>query len=102
MENNSTKDISVFTFARGSQLNSKLMESESYGFVMGIINTLMKKNGVETPKVGIGGTNEDVCCFIAGLIDYQLMRNIDVEYFEGDTTEFDPDVNPELYDNELG
>lgn len=102
MENNSTKDISVFTFARGSQLNSKLMESESYGFVMGIINTLMQKNGVETSKVGLGGTKEDVCCFIAGLIDYQLMYNIDVEYFEGDTTEFDPDVSPELYDEELG
>lgn len=43
MENNSTNDISVFTFARGSQLNSKLMESDSYGFVLGIINTLMKK-----------------------------------------------------------
>lgn len=102
MENNSTNDISVFTFARGSQLNSKLMESDSYGFVLGIINTLMKKNGVETHKVGFGGTKEDVCCFIAGLIDYQLMYNIDVEYFKGDTTEFDPDVSPELYDEELG
>lgn len=102
MENNSTNDISVFTFARGSQLNSKLMESESYGFVMGIINTLIKKNGVETPKVGFGGTKEDVCCFIAGLIDYQLMYNIDVEYFEGDTTEFDPDISTELQEDELG
>lgn len=102
MENNSTNDISVFTFARGSQLNSKLMESESYGFVMGIINTLMKKNGVETPKVGLVGTKEDVCCFIAGLINYQLMCNIDVEYFEGDTIEFDPDVSTELQEDELG
>lgn len=102
MENNSTNDISVFTFSRGSQLNSKLMETESYGFVMGIINTLMKNNGVETPKVGFGGMKEDVCCFIAGVIDYQLMYNIDVEYFEGDTTEFDPDISPEQFDEELG
>ena len=102
MENNSTKDISVFTFARGSQLNPKIMESESYRFVMNIITTMMKKNGVETHKVGFGGTKEDVCCFIAGLIDYQLMYNIDVEYFEGDTIEFDPDVSTELQEDELG
>jgi hypothetical protein len=102
MENNSTKDISVFTFARGSQLNPKIMESESYRFVMSIITTMMKKNGVDTPKVGFGGTKEDLSCFVAGLIDYQLMYNIDIEFEEGDTSEFDPDVSPELYDDELG
>ena len=40
--------------------------------------------------------------FIGGLIEYQLIYNINVEYFEGDTTEFDPDLNSEVYDDELG
>lgn len=78
------------------------MESDSYEFVFGIINTLMKKNGVETPKVGFGGTKEDVCCFIAGLIDYQLMYNIDVVFEKSDTSEFDPDDSIEIDEDELG
>ena len=44
MENNSSKDIAVFTFARGSQLNTNIMESDSYRFVLGIINSMMTRN----------------------------------------------------------
>jgi hypothetical protein len=36
------------------------------------------------------------------LIEYQLIYDVDVEYFEGDTTEFDPDTNTEVYDDEWG
>ena len=56
MENNSNKDISVFTFTRGSQTQPNLVNSESYGFVLGVINSMMKRSGVDTPKVGFGGT----------------------------------------------
>jgi hypothetical protein len=35
MENNSSKDIAVFTFARGSQIHTYISESESYQFVSG-------------------------------------------------------------------
>jgi hypothetical protein len=102
MENNSNKDIAVFTFARGSQFHSNIMESDSYRFVLGIINSMMTRNGVDTPKVGLGGTKEDVSCFIAGLIEYQLLYNVNIEYEIGDTSEFDPDLDSEVYDDELG
>jgi hypothetical protein len=99
MENNSSKDIAVFTFARGSQIHTHISESESYQFVERIINTMMTRSGVNTPKVGFGGTKEDVCSFIAGLIEYQIMFKINEEYIEGDTSDFDPDVNPKVYDD---
>lgn len=102
MENNSNKDIAVFTFARGSQLHSNIIETDSYRFVSRIINSMMTRNGVDTPKVGFGGTKEDVCCFIAGLIEYQLLYNVNIEYEIGDTSEFDPDLDSEVYDDELG
>jgi len=102
MENNSNKDIAVFTFARGSQLHSNIIETDSYRFVSRIINSMMASNGVDTPKVGLGGTKEDVSCFIAGLIEYQLLYNINIEYEIGDTSEFDPDLDSEVYDDELG
>ena len=102
MENNSNKDIAVFTFARGSQLHSSVIETDSYRFVSRIINSMMTRNGVDTPKVGFGGTKEDVCCFIAGLIEYQLLYNVNIEYEIGDTSEFDPDLDSEVYDDELG
>lgn len=101
MENNSSKDIAVFTFARGTQFNETIYKSESYQIVERIINNMMRRSGVDTPKVGLGGTKEDVCCFIAGLIEYQLMYNVEVEYKECDTSDFDPDINPEVYDDEL-
>jgi hypothetical protein len=102
MENNSNKDIAVFTFARGSQLHSNIIETDSYRFVSRIINSMMARNGVDTPKVGLGGTKEDVSCFIAGLIEYQLLYNVNIEYEIGDTSEFDPDLDSEVYDDELG
>jgi len=101
MENNSNKDIAVFTFARGSQLHSNIIETDSYRFVSRIINSMMARNGVDTPKVGIGGTKEDVSCFIAGLIEYQLLYNINIEFEIGDTSEFDPDLDSEVYNDEL-
>ena len=67
-----------------------------------LICIYMKKSGVDTSKVGIGGTKEDVCCFIAGLIQYQIMYNINIEYMVNDTSEYDPDDNPEDYEDELG
>jgi hypothetical protein len=101
MENNSNKDIAVFTFARGSQLNSNIMESDSYRFVLNIINSMMTRNGIDTPKVGLGGTKEDVSCFIAGLIEYQLLYNVNIDYeFEG-TSEYDIDYCSDNLDEEL-
>ena len=102
MENNSSKDIAVFTFARGSQLNAITLESDSYRFVLGIINSMMTRNGVDTPKVGFGGTKEDVSCFIAGLIEYQLLYNVNIDYELGDTSEYDIDMRSDVYDDELG
>jgi hypothetical protein len=101
MENNSNNDIAVFTFARGSQLNARTMESDSYRFVLGIINSMMTRNGVDTPKVGFGGTKEDVSCFIAGLIEYQLLYNVNIDYELGDTSEYDIDRYSDNLDNEL-
>ena len=101
MENNS-KDIAVFTFARGSQLNESIQNSESYQFVHRILKNMMTKYGLDVQKIGLSGTIEDMSAFIGGLIAYQLIYNVNVEYFEGDTTEFDPDLNSEVYDDELG
>ena len=101
MENNSNNDIAVFTFARGSQLNAITIESDSYRFVLGIINSMMTRNGVDTPKVGLGGTKEDVSCFIAGLIEYQLLYNVNIDYELGDTSEYDIDRYSDNLDNEL-
>ena len=102
MENNSSKDIAVFTFARGSQIQSNIVDSESYQFVLSIINSMMTRNGVDTPKVGFGGTKEDVCCFIAGLIEYQLIYNIKFGLEVGDISEYDIDMRSDVYDDELG
>jgi len=101
MESNSNNDIAVFTFARGSQLNAITTESDSYRFVLGIINSMMTRNGVDTPKVGFGGTKEDVSCFIAGLIEYQLLYNVNIDYELGDTSEYDIDKYSDNLDDEL-
>ena len=102
MDSKSSKDIAVFTFARGSQLHTNIIDSESYTFVLDIINSMMKRHGVDTFKVGLGGTKEDVCCFIAGLIEYQLIFNINVELLDGDTSDYDIDTRSDVYDDELG
>lgn len=102
MENNSNKDIAVFAFSRGSQINGNIQDSESYHFVYTILKNMMTRHGLDVSKIGLSGGLEDVTCFIAGLIEYQLIYNVDVQYFEGNTTEYDPDLNSEVYDDELG
>lgn len=102
MENNSSKNITVFTFARGSQIHSNIVDSESYQFVVSIINSMMTRNGVNTPKVGFGGTIEDVSCFIAGLIEYQLIYNFKFGLELEETSEYDIDMRSDVYDDELG
>ena len=52
---NKSKDIAVFTFARGSQINDYLQNSESYQFVYKVLKNMMSKYGMDVPKVGIGG-----------------------------------------------
>ncbi len=102
MESKSNKEIAVFTFARDSQLNENILHSESYQFVHRILKNMMTRYGLDVQKIGLSGSIEDMSAFIGGLIEYQLIYNINVEYFEGDTTEFDPDLNSEVYDDELG
>jgi hypothetical protein len=41
---------------------------------------MMTRNVIDTSKVLLGGTKEDVCCFIAALVEYQLLYNVNVEY----------------------
>jgi hypothetical protein len=102
MESNSNKDIAVFTFSRGSQMNDNIQNTESYQFVQRILKNMMSRYGLDAPKIGLSGSIEDVSCFIAGLIEYQLLYNVNVEYFEGDTTEYEIDMYSEEVDEELG
>jgi hypothetical protein len=62
---------------------------------------MMTRNGVDTPKVGFGGTKEDVSSFIAGLIEYQLLYNVNIDYEFGDTSEYDIDKYSDNLDDEL-
>jgi hypothetical protein len=101
MESNS-KDIAVFIFARGSQQHENILNSENYQFVYRILKNMMTRYGLDVQKIGLSGSIEDMSAFIGGLIEYQLIYDVDVEYFEGDTTEFDPDTNTEVYDDEWG
>ena len=101
MENNQPSDIAVFTFKRGSQIIDSRLNTDSYQFVLGVINNMMTRSGVDFPKVGIGGTKEDVSMFIAGLIDYHSTYDINIEYCECDSSEFDPDIE-EMEEEELG
>jgi hypothetical protein len=77
------------------------MESDSYRFVLNIMNSMMTRNGVDTPKVGLGGTKEDVSCFIAGLIEYQLLYNVNIDYEFNNTSEYDIDCCSDNLDEEL-
>jgi hypothetical protein len=43
MENNSNKDIAVFTFSRGSQMNDNIQNTESYQFVQRILKNMMSR-----------------------------------------------------------
>lgn len=85
------KDIAVFTFTKGSQENLCLERSESFIFVENIINSMLIKNNLNVPKVGLGGYKKDLILFIVGLIEIRKLLNLDIQYYKGKTRDFDPD-----------
>lgn len=78
-KNKKTNDIAEFIIRRDQKVDPNKINSINYHFVMRIINTMMQKSGVDTPNLSIGGKKEVVVAFIAGLIDYQLYSNIDID-----------------------
>jgi hypothetical protein len=85
-------DIAVFSFSKDSQMRNNLLNRNSYNYVLDVLNNLMRKEGIKSDKIGLGGYVTDIAFYISGMIEIYSNNNIslelDIDNF--DVTEFDP------------
>jgi hypothetical protein len=89
-------EIAVFALSKGSQMNEHIINSESYGHVMRLIENTMRMNNVVSDKVGISGYKEDVVAYIVMMINLCMYKDMEIDLME-DTNEYDPDIMPNKY-----
>ena len=86
-------EIAVFALSKGSQTNNINHKSESYYFMLEMIEKIMKMNNVNSDKFGISGYKEDVAAFISFYMDVYLFKDLEINLMD-DINEYDPDIMP--------
>jgi len=89
-------EIAVFALSKGSQMNEQILNSESYGHVLRLIENTMRMHNVVSDKVGISGYKEDVVAYIVMMINLCMYKDMEIDLME-DTNEYDPDIMPNKY-----
>lgn len=86
-------EIAVFALSKGSQINGHVQKGQSYYYMLGIIDKLMKKSNVVSNKVGISGYKEDVAAYLSALLEVYFIKDMEIDLME-DINEYDPDYLP--------
>ena len=89
-------EIAVFALSKGSQMNEQILNSESYGHVLRLIENTMRMHNVVSDKVGISGYKEDVVAYIVMMLNLCMYKDMEIDLME-DTNEYDPDIMPNKY-----
>jgi len=91
-----TEDKTVFVFAKGSQFNEELFESNNFHAVSKVIDTIMKMNSVDSKRVFFGGDLLDVKLFMTGILNFCYLANnleINQSYDYNDDEDFDAETD---------
>ncbi len=91
-------EIAVFSLSKGSQMNAEIINSQSYGHVLRLIENTMRLNNVVSDKIGISGYKEDVVAYIVMMINLCMYKDMEIDLLE-DTNEYDPDYLPKNIGN---
>ena len=91
------QEKAVFVLDANAQNRNNLTEDDTYTYVSKMINLMLRKSGISTDVVFVGGTKKDLCVWLSGILAFYQYNDIDIQ----DNThlfDLDPDFDmPENY-----
>jgi hypothetical protein len=78
-------EMAVFVFSKGSQYRDFGYEKRSFTFVRSALQKMIDKKNLETEKIGLSGSIDDMSYFISGIIDVFGVQDLEIDLL--------PDIN---------
>ena len=86
------QEKAVFVLDANAQNRNNLKEDDIYNYVSKMIDLMLKKSGIATDVVYVGGTKIDLCIWLSGVLAFYQYNDIEIQ----DNTHFydlDPDFD---------
>lgn len=86
------QDKVVFVLDTNSQHRNTTKAEGTYNYVRNMVDMMLRKSGVDTDEVFVGGRKIDLCMWISGILEFYQYNDIEIQ----DNTHFydlDPDFD---------
>ena len=86
------QDKVVFVLDTNSQNRNTPKAEGTYNYVRSMVDMMLRKSGVDTDEVFVGGRKRDLCMWISGILEFYQYSEINIQ----DNTHFydlDPDFD---------
>ena len=86
------QDKVVFVLDTNSQNRNTPKAEGTYNYVRNMVDMMLRKSGVDTDEVFVGGRKKDLCMWISGILEFYQYSEISIQ----DNTHF-YDLDPDFY-----
>jgi hypothetical protein len=93
---NRHQEKAVFVLDVNAQNRNNLKEDDTYSYVSKMINLMLRKSGIATDVVFVGGSKIDLCIWLSGILSFYQYNDIEIQ---DKTHLFDLDPDFDMPDN---
>jgi len=90
------QEQAVFVLDANAQNRNNLKEDDVYNYVSKMIDLMLRKSGIATDVVYVGGTKIDLCIWLSGILSFYQYNDIEIQ---DKTHLFDLDPDFDMPDN---
>jgi hypothetical protein len=90
------QEKAVFVLDANAQNRNNLKEDDVYNYVSKMIDLMLRKSGIATDIVYVGGTKIDLCIWLSGILSFYQYNDIEIQ---DKTHLFDLDPDFDMPDN---
>jgi arabinogalactan endo-1,4-beta-galactosidase len=90
------QEKAVFVLDANAQNRNNLKEDDVYNYVSKMIDLMLRKSGIATDVVYVGGTKIDFCIWLSGILSFYQYNDIEIQ---DKTHLFDLDPDFDMPDN---
>ena len=73
------QDKVVFVLDANSQNRNTIKSEDTYNYVSGMIELMLRKSHVTTGTVFIGASTRDLCMWISAILEFYEFKDIDIQ-----------------------
>jgi arabinogalactan endo-1,4-beta-galactosidase len=90
------QEKAVFVLDANAQNRNNLKEDDVYNYVSKMIDLMLRKSGIATDVVFVGGSKIDLCIWLSGILSFYQYNDIEIQ---DKTHLFDLDPDFDMPDN---